>query len=80
MATHRIQICMGSSCFARGNETNLAIIEEYLRTRGDTTVVDFRGSRCEGRCSAGPNLEIDGVLYSQVDSETLIALLNQCLN
>ena len=27
---HTITICMGSSCFARGNKRNLKIIEEYL--------------------------------------------------
>ena len=26
---HDIVICMGSSCFARGNKRNLKIIEEY---------------------------------------------------
>lgn len=27
---HVIEICMGSSCFARGNKNNLKIIEAYL--------------------------------------------------
>ena len=33
MATE-IVICMGSSCFARGNEVNLRIIEDFLRENG----------------------------------------------
>ena len=28
---YEITVCMGSSCFARGNATNLDIIEKYLR-------------------------------------------------
>ena len=67
---HTITICMGSSCFARGNKRNMKIIEEYLaRYKID----------CVGRCRSGPNLSIDGEAFEQVDSETLIDLLDSKL-
>ena len=32
MSKLNIVVCMGSSCFARGNQENLAFIEEYIET------------------------------------------------
>lgn len=68
---------MGSSCFARGNEKNLQIIEEYLCAKRLEANVELSGSRCEGICSEGPNLSINGKMHSMVDSGVLIDLLDQ---
>jgi len=46
-----IVICLGSSCFARGNSQNLAIIEEFIQNRGFQAVVRLSGKLC--RTSAG---------------------------
>lgn len=45
---HTITICMGSSCFARGNKRNLKIIEEYLARYKIDCALNGRG--CVGRC------------------------------
>lgn len=74
---HTITICMGSSCFARGNKRNLKIIEEYLARYKIDYALNGRG--CVGRCRSGPNLSIDGEAFEQVDSETLIDLLDSKL-
>lgn len=74
---HTIAICMGSSCFARGNKRNLKIIEEYLARYKIDCALNGRG--CVGRCRSGPNLSIDGEAFEQVDSETLIDLLDSKL-
>lgn len=74
---HTITICMGSSCFARGNKRNLKIIEEYLARYKTDCALNGRG--CVGRCRSGPNLSIDGEAFEQVDSETLIDLLDSKL-
>lgn len=60
---HRIemQICLGSSCFSRGNKEVVLFIREYIRTNHLEDRVIFRGGRCMGRCSNGPNLIINGV-------------------
>ncbi len=74
---HSIVICMGSSCFARGNKKNLALIEEYLRKNQIDCQLTGRG--CAGKCRSGPNIRIDGVDYERVDAETLIDLLDSKL-
>lgn len=71
---HSIVICMGSSCFARGNKRNLQIIEEYLQKHEIDCALSGRG--CIGKCKSGPNLSIDGENFERVDSESLIDLLD----
>jgi NADH:ubiquinone oxidoreductase subunit E len=70
---------MGSSCFARGNEEHLQLIETYLEKHQLTAEVELYGSRCEGQCSHGPNLEIDGIIYNGVTPDKLTLLLNEHL-
>ncbi|APG25424.1 MULTISPECIES: (2Fe-2S) ferredoxin domain-containing protein [Syntrophotalea] len=76
---HRIKICMGSSCYSRGNQENLERIERYLNYRQVNCAIDLRGSRCEGRCFEGPNIEINGRLFGGVKAETIEQLLDQQL-
>jgi len=77
---HEITICMGSSCFARGNKNYLTMIEQYLADHGLTETVELSGSRCEDRCTSGPNIRIDGQLYGGLTSERLLELLNRHLS
>lgn len=72
-----ITVCMGSSCFARGNAEALALIEETLQRTGAADRVELRGSRCENKCAAGPHIRINGATYSQMRPEELKALLNR---
>jgi len=71
-----IIICMGSSCFARGNEKNLRIIEEFLTVNGLEAKIRLAGNCCAGHCASGPNITIDGVCHHNVTREILIDLLN----
>ena len=73
---HKIRICMGSSCFARGNQENLDILEKFVEKNKDKYALELTGSRCENKCSEGPNIEIDGVFYHHLDSGSLIDILN----
>jgi len=73
----KITICMGSSCFARGNARNLELIESYLERREISDKVELCGSRCEGHCRKGPNLAIDGEMHHGVDASLLMALLSE---
>lgn len=75
----KITICMGSSCFARGNEENLRIIEKYLQENNLEAEVNLKGSCCEGHCSKGPNLLINDKIYHYVGKGILIDLLNKKL-
>ena len=76
---HRIVICMGSSCFARGNEKNIRLIREFIRRNALETSVELVGARCAGDCSKGPNIVIDGETYNRMDQEAFIDVLKRKL-
>ena len=59
------------------NEENLEVLETYLHQNGLYAQVDLAGSRCDGVCTEGPNVTIDGHRHRHVDRETLIDLLNE---
>ncbi len=72
---HKITICMGSSCFARGNEKNLRLIQDFLAEHNLSANVALVGARCSGDCSGSPNISIDDVRYEQLDKPALLSLL-----
>ena len=69
MSKPNIVICMGSSCFARGNEKTVEACESFLAERGlkDEVDVDLGASLCTGHCSEGPVVVVDGKVYTHVD-------------
>jgi NADH:ubiquinone oxidoreductase subunit E len=73
----KITICMGSSCFARGNGDNLDVIEDFLKAHEIEATVDLAGSRCEGCCAEGPNVEVDGQRFQQVDRGMMLDILQE---
>ena len=74
-AQRTIVICMGSSCFARGNRKHLELIERFLEKHNLRDKVVVEGSHCEEHCAEGPNIRIDGQLYHHVDTGTLLDVL-----
>lgn len=79
MAKINITVCMGSSCFARGNQQNLAFIEAFVKSHGLDAQIDLSGARCENKCSHGPNVIINGVEYNSVNEEKLEEILTKLL-
>lgn len=77
MSKLNIKVCMGSSCFARGNATNLELIENYIKENGLEAEIDLSGSRCEGKCVTGPNIIINGIEYNEVDENKLKEILDE---
>lgn len=77
MAKLNITVCMGSSCFARGNASNLEFIENYIKENGLEAEIDLAGARCEGKCVTGPNVIINGIEYTEVDEEKLKQTLDE---
>lgn len=75
MAKLNISVCMGSSCFARGNNENLEFIEKYIKDNHLEAEIDITGTRCEGRCATGPNIVVNGIEYSEVDIDKLKTIL-----
>lgn len=71
-----ITICMGSSCFSRGNGKTMAAIKAYLKEHGLEGQVFFHGDLCTGNCAQGPILKIDDKTYEFVNPENVLDILN----
>jgi len=61
-----MHICLGSSCFSRGNKEVVNFIRDYLKRNHLEDKVVFKGARCMGHCSNGPNLLINGSITEEV--------------
>lgn len=77
--TTSITLCMGSSCFSRGNGKNLPRIQEFLKDHGLAAKVTLKGCRCGGCCAQGPNIWVDGVLRPNLAGPALDAFLASLL-
>jgi NADH:ubiquinone oxidoreductase subunit E len=68
-----MQVCMGSSCFSRGNRDVVNYIRDYLKKNHLEDKIVFKGARCMNLCSNGPNLRIndriiEGVTLAKIDA------------
>lgn len=68
-----LELCMGSSCFARGNKDALPLITALIEEEG--TNIALKGHLCVDHCSNGPLIRIDGETYSGVSPEAAVDLL-----
>ena len=75
-----IKVCMGSSCFARGNAKNLKLIQKFLADNGLEADVELTGLRCCDNCSKGPNITIDDEDFNNIDQGTLLDILEKHFN
>ncbi len=74
-----IKVCMGSSCFARGNAANLDYIENFIKEHGLDAKIEVIGSRCENKCATGPNVIINGECISSASTINLETALKKYL-
>ncbi len=76
---HRITICMGSSCFSRGNSVNAELVQRLIqekKIRAELVDAEVTGTLCEGFCKDGPIVIIDGVIHRHVTPTVLQDLLS----
>ncbi|GAB1432155.1 hypothetical protein MASR2M29_07800 [Spirochaetota bacterium] len=74
-----VTICMGSSCFSRGNNLNAEIIERFLQENNLGAKVELQGCLCNGQCKTGPNLQINDELIQGVEPSMIVDLLKHKL-
>jgi NADH:ubiquinone oxidoreductase subunit E len=72
-----IVVCLGSSCFARGNSEILAVLQQYVQNKGPSSSVRLAGCLCQDECKQGPNLKIDGEFHHNITAARLRELLLQ---
>ena len=73
--TTEIKVCMGSACFAKGNQENLQFIKEYIEENKLDSEVSIVGGLCENKCDKGPRITVNGVEYTNVTTETIEEIL-----
>jgi len=73
----KIRICMGSSCYTRGNDKVLEIVRDFIEKHDLGDQVDFRGHLCKGQCNKGPNLSIGDREYHEVSESNIHLILNE---
>lgn len=73
-----ITVCLGSSCFSRGNRDVLEIIKSFIKQHHLENEVFFHGDLCTGHCENGPILKIDNQLFENVSIENIDEILMLC--
>jgi len=72
-----MHICLGSSCFSRGNKDVVMFIKDYLKRNHLDDRVIFKGARCMGHCINGPNLQINDSLKEGVTVARIEKILEE---
>ena len=75
----QIKICLGSSCFSRGNKEMVNMVHKYIRSKNIEDKVAFSGDHCTNECLQGPNIRIGGKMINGVSKENIEKLLNDNL-
>ena len=72
-----MQICLGSSCFSRGNRDIIAYIRDYLKKNHLEDRIIFKGARCMNLCNNGPNPKINDRIIEGVTLSKIEAILEK---
>lgn len=72
-----IKVCLGSSCYVRGNDKTLAFLENYIRENNKDISIELLGCRCTNSCQDGPNIFIGETKYSHLSQNELVELLEK---
>ena len=76
----QVELCMGSSCFARGNSEALSDLEAYINENGLEDRVELGGHLCLGKCNTGPHMRVGGKEYSGImDPACIIDIIAKTL-
>ncbi len=74
--TTEIKICMGSACFAKGNQDNLEYIKKYVKENNLDSKITVIGALCENKCSEGPRIIVNEKEYTNIDKEKIKEVLD----
>jgi len=74
-----VEICMGSSCYSRGNSKSLELIEAFIADKNLEDQIKLSGKLCLGNCSEGPNMIIGGNLHKKIVPECIVDLIKHYL-
>lgn len=72
-----ITICLGSSCFARGNKKTVKLIDDWIKEKKLENKVSFKGAHCFCNCENGPSIKIDNKAYQNINSDNIFDILSK---
>ena len=75
----KIVLCLGSSCFARGNQELISIVKKFVVKHRLEDQVEFKGDHCFSNCADGPNMMIGTRIYSHISTENIESILEEGL-
>jgi iron-hydrogenase subunit alpha len=64
-----VSVCMGSSCYLRGNRELTEALENLITQNNWQNYIEFVGNLCEDDCKCGPNVRINDTLISKATLE-----------
>ncbi len=65
-----IEICIGSSCFLKGSQDIIELMQKAIADNGLDAEVALAGSFCTGKCNReGVQVTIDGEVFCGVTKE-----------
>lgn len=70
---------MGSSCYPRGNRRILQQLKAMIAAENLQDQVHLCGHLCSGRCTEGPVVVINDVVYTHADELSMVELLKMKL-
>lgn len=74
-----ISICMGSSCYPRGNRETLEKLKVHISENNLSEQIIMKGNLCEGMCKDGPNIRINGVIYHDIDYYSVLKVIAEIM-
>ncbi len=72
-----ITVCMGSSCFGKGNSSNAEYVTRFIEEHNLQNSVEVSGCLCCNACARGPNIKINDKLISGVSEQTVADIIRK---
>ncbi len=80
-AKHKIQVCLGTSCYLRGSALLLQQLTAELGINPGEITPDGKFAlevvRCLGVCAVGPGVMVDEELYPNLQPEDIPKIINR---
>lgn len=73
----RIELCAGTACHLMGSQQLLTVVETVKMQVEEQIQVRF--TNCLEACGRGPSARINGILYSRLTEEQLLAKIKELL-
>lgn len=74
-----ITVCLGSSCFSRGNKAIIEAIQDYIEDNNMKDITHLKGGHCFGKCAEGPIMIVNGKTFKKITPESAIFAIESIL-